>query len=98
MCRLSGVVRQDRSTLLQMAEHLIPGGPDETRFWGDEYISIAHNRLAIVDIAGGRQPMEGTRWVLAFNGEIYNHQELRKAPGPMNWPVHSDTYTLLQLL
>lgn len=42
--------------------------------------------------------MESTRWVLASNSEIYNHIDLRKALGPMHWPVHSDTYTLLQLL
>jgi asparagine synthase (glutamine-hydrolysing) len=57
---------------------------------------VGFRRLAIVDLSErGSQPMKGHRYVLAFNGEIYNHAELRKKlPGP--WRGHSDSETILR--
>jgi len=54
-------------------------GPDERGLYRDERAGLAHSRLSIVDIAGGHQPLsneDGSLWVV-FNGEIYNHVELR---------------------
>lgn len=87
-----------------MAERLHHRGPDDAGVWMDmeSGVAIAHRRLAIVDLsAAGHQPMVSAsgRWVLAYNGEIYNHLELRRilavegaAPA---WRGHSDTETLL---
>lgn len=80
-----------------MAEHQQRGGPDATTFWNDEFISLGHNRLSIIDVSGGVQPMEGERFVLVFNGCIYNHIDLRKHE-IMHWKSHSDTLTLLNLI
>ena len=79
-------------------------GPDDEGSWCDPDVGLvlAHRRLAIVDLSpAGHQPMLSAsgRWVVVFNGEIYNHLDLRRvleqaqvAPG---WRGHSDTETLL---
>ena len=54
-------------------------GPDETGLYIDEYAVLVHNRLSIVDVGGGHQPLSNedeTIWI-AYNGELYNHAELR---------------------
>lgn len=80
-----------------MVEHQHKGGPDAQGFKTLPYMYLGHNRLSIVDIRGGYQPMEGNRWVLSYNGEIYNHYELRRHL-VMHWTSHSDTLTLLNLI
>jgi asparagine synthase (glutamine-hydrolysing) len=87
-----------------MARSIRHRGPDHTAVWLDAQntLGFAHNRLAIIDVSpAGNQPMHshGGRYVIVYNGEIYNHQDLRKqlenegrAP---NWTGHSDTETLL---
>ncbi len=87
-----------------MADRIIHRGPDDSGVWTDAQsgVAFAHRRLSIVDLsAAGHQPMLSAsgRWVLAYNGEVYNHLELRKrleaesAAPP--WHGHSDTETLL---
>ena len=69
-------------------------------FWDDGTVFLGHRRLSIVDLAGGHQPMatpDGELTVV-FNGEIYNHAELRaelKARGHVFQTDHSDTEVLL---
>jgi len=55
-------------------------GPDEIGFYRDEHVGLAHARLSILDLEGGRQPIrneEGSVWI-AYNGEVYNYPELRR--------------------
>ena len=111
---LGGLTNNDDNSILlhRMADTLKHRGPDDSGVWHDNEASIglAHRRLAIVDLSpAGHQPMPSGsgRYLLAFNGEIYNHLALRKeleeippAPnsikGPgINWCGHSDTETLL---
>jgi len=87
-----------------MARSIRHRGPDHSAVWLDveSRVGLAHNRLAIIDVSpAGNQPMHSHsgRYVIVYNGEIYNHQELRKqledegqAP---NWAGRSDTETLL---
>lgn len=79
-------------------------GPDDTGYWIDDSqtIGLAHTRLAIIDLSpAGHQPMPSAcdRYIIAFNGEIYNHKKLRKQLEQQNqapvWRGHSDTETLL---
>lgn len=90
--------------LVRMTDRIVHRGPDFDGYWIDADVGIAlgHRRLAIVDLSpAGAQPMQAVsgRWILAFNGEIYNHLQLRveleKASLAPAWRGHSDTETLL---
>ncbi|MDO9236525.1 MAG: asparagine synthase (glutamine-hydrolyzing) [Aquabacterium sp.] len=79
-------------------------GPDDMGKWTDsnQGVYLGHQRLSIVDLsAAGHQPMvdDSGRYVIVFNGEIYNHMEIRSAlqneRGPISWRGHSDTETIL---
>ncbi|KAF1695311.1 asparagine synthase (glutamine-hydrolyzing) [Pseudoxanthomonas koreensis] len=87
-----------------MAARIAHRGPDDDGVWADAEagIALAHRRLSILDLSpAGHQPMPSAsgRWVIAFNGEIYNHQDLRaeleRAGAAPAWRGHSDTETLL---
>ncbi|WP_243455874.1 asparagine synthase (glutamine-hydrolyzing) [Sphingosinicella sp. BN140058] len=79
-------------------------GPDDGGIWFDEVagIGLSHRRLSIVDLSPmGHQPMpsDDERYMLAFNGEIYNHLEIRAeldALRTVAWTGHSDTETLIE--
>jgi asparagine synthase (glutamine-hydrolysing) len=90
--------------LQQMAHSIAHRGPDDSGIWCDNEagIGLAHRRLSIVDLSpAGHQPMPSSsgRYVLAFNGEIYNHlllrAELEASINAPSWRGHSDTETLL---
>ena len=103
---LGGVVGADGDEVLlrSMSDSLYHRGPDDGGVWCDreQRIGLGHCRLSIVDLSpAGHQPMLSAsgRYVIAFNGEIYNHLTLRaelensgNAPG---WRGHSDTETIL---
>ena len=69
-----------RPQLLEMSKKLRHRGPDWSGIFSDENVVLAHERLAIVDPKSGKQPLysKDRRYVLAANGEIYNHLELRE--------------------
>jgi asparagine synthase (glutamine-hydrolysing) len=92
------------ATLRRMTDALERRGPDDAGYWLDARAEVAlgHRRLAIVDLSpAGHQPMPSAsgRWTIVFNGEIYNHHDLRarlEAQGAAPcWRGHSDTETLL---
>jgi asparagine synthase (glutamine-hydrolysing) len=83
MCGIAGRVNQhepvDRAELFRMTELLAHRGPDDSGYHLRARVGLGHRRLSIVDLAGGRQPLsneDDTVWIV-FNGEIYNHLELR---------------------
>lgn len=110
MCGFSGfykyftTVDKACSLLNSMGEVISHRGPDDSGVWYNEQqgIGFSHRRLAIVDLSpAGHQPMESSskRFMMAFNGEIYNHLSLRvllEQESSINWVGHSDTETLLQ--
>lgn len=104
MCGLAGFLSnaygQDAQMVLQqMAAFIVSRGPDDMGAWHDAPgIGLAHRRLSILDLSpAGHQPMTSAsgRFVIAFNGEIYNHLALRQELLGVDWRGHSDTETLL---
>jgi asparagine synthase (glutamine-hydrolysing) len=113
MCGLAGFLSPSsgvggelkRYWLRSMADAIFHRGPDSDGYWTDLSVGIglAHRRLAVVDLSpAGQQPMTSPsgRYVIAFNGEIYNHLHLRsslQAEGSFDipWRGHSDTETIL---
>ena len=103
MCGIAGFVgRGDRGVLERMTAAIAYRGPDADGHWvgEDEGVFLGHRRLAIVDLEDGAQPMwtgDGELGII-FNGEIYNHGELRaelEAVGAKFQSDHSDTEVLL---
>lgn len=111
MCGIAGFLQLPgmsdgdmRGIAARMADSISHRGPDDAGTWADARAGVAfgHRRLAIIDLSSaGHQPMQSAsgRWTIVYNGEIYNHLELRKlleaehrAP---QWRGHSDTETLL---
>ena len=88
MCGLTGWLAREKTNdgenvALRMAEAIRHRGPDDSGLWQDrdQGLMLAHRRLSILDLsAAGHQPMHAHdgRYVLVFNGEIYNHLELRR--------------------
>ena len=89
-----------QALLFNMVQAITHRGPDDWGFWtdADAGLALAHCRLSILDLSSaGHQPMisPSGRFVIAFNGEIYNHLDLRKELAMQAWRGHSDTETLL---
>jgi asparagine synthase (glutamine-hydrolysing) len=103
MCGISGFIGTgDRATLDRMVATLVHRGPDGAGLWEGEGAFLGMRRLAIIDLATGGQPMfnEDDRLVVVFNGEIYNHVELREEllrAGHRFRSHHSDTEVIVHL-
>jgi asparagine synthase (glutamine-hydrolysing) len=106
MCGIAGYLSErrpiDARLLAAMRDTMSHRGPDGEGIWlsDDGRVGLAHRRLAIVDLsAGGHQPMasQDGRQLINFNGEIYNHHELREELRALGWTFHSasDTEVLL---
>jgi asparagine synthase (glutamine-hydrolysing) len=108
MCGICGVaVRNtdnkavDSSRLSRMMNSLIHRGPDDCGMYFTPMVGLGHRRLSIVDVAAGHQPMtneDGTIWIV-FNGEIYNHREIRSRleRSGHRYRTGSDTETIIHL-
>jgi asparagine synthase (glutamine-hydrolysing) len=110
MCGFAGFFQQARCSSLEqmeaiamaMAERLAHRGPDDSGVWADAEAGMAFGfrRLSVVDLSPhGHQPMHSStgRYVIAFNGEIYNHRQLRRdlETFSVTFRGHSDTEVLL---
>jgi len=111
MCGLTGIwqpigfsASDAQAMALAMAHRIIHRGPDDCGVWtdSDAGVVLAHRRLSILDLSpAGHQPMVSAsgRYVIVFNGEIYNCQDLRKKlernGGTVAWRGHSDTEVML---
>ena len=112
MCGIAGfftpadtaVMSDPKALGLSMARAIAHRGPDDADAWSENRlgVTLAHRRLSIVDLsAEGRQPMTSAsgRYVIVFNGEIYNYPDLRaeleRSQGTIAWRGHSDTEVFL---
>ena len=88
-----------RPKVLEMAKTIRHRGPDWSGIYSNENAIIAHERLAIVDPSSGKQPLfsQDDKYILAANGEIYNHQELRDQFPDYDFSTKSDCEVILPL-
>src|SRR4051794_31285415 len=112
MCGIAGLVEApgvvvDDATLRAMGDSLAHRGPDEGSTWrgavdrGLGHVGLSHRRLSILDHEGGKQPMSDGHVVVCFNGQIYNHLDLRRrliGDGARFVSDHSDTEALLHAI
>jgi asparagine synthase (glutamine-hydrolysing) len=107
MCGICGIFHPDRrrrvehDALAKMTRQIMHRGPDDSGFFGEGNVGLAMRRLSIIDIKTGHQPIsneDDSIWIV-YNGEIYNHQELRadlEARGH-HYRTKSDTETIVHL-
>lgn len=95
MCGIAGSINYPLKGS-QLDKDLWHRGPDEKNFFSENNLELHHYRLSILDIAGGKQPMQFEHLTLIFNGEIYNHKDLR-AKYSLKGKTNSDTETILLL-
>ena len=109
MCGITGFistqVSNPKEVIHNMIGTLLHRGPDNTSVWNDmNGVNIAHSRLSIVDLSeSGNQPIlsKSGRYVMVFNGEIYNYQELKKKIDSLiniKWSGSSDSEILIELI
>jgi len=107
MCGICGVFCSDRTqhanreALAAMNRQIVHRGPDDDGFFVEDNIGLAMRRLSIIDVQAGHQPLSnelGSIWIV-FNGEIYNHQDLRKdlEMRGHRYRTHSDTESIVHL-
>ena len=106
MCGILGVISSSPSTtldeaaVLRMRDTMVARGPDEEGFYREENISLAHRRLSIRDVSNGKQPWisQNGRFVIVYNGEIYNDQEIARelVQRGVKIQTHCDTEVLAE--
>ncbi len=108
MCGICGIAytaesnqRVDEGQLRRMRDSLAHRGPDDAGLFIDSHIGLAHRRLSIVDLSSGHQPMpneDQTVWI-SYNGEVYNHSDLRPELEQRGHTYRSvcDTETIIHL-
>lgn len=107
MCGITGWIdwgkdlSHEKQTIYKMAKSMEHRGPDDLNIWLSPRAAFGHARLVVVDPAGGRQPMlrrdRGRDYVLVYNGELYNTEEIRTelVKKGYDFKGHSDTEVLL---
>ena len=96
----------ETNQLIRMRDRLTHRGPDDSGIWidGNKGVALAHRRLSILDLTpAGHQPMKSStgRFIITYNGEIYNHLELRNELDNdcnISWKGRSDTETILEVI
>jgi asparagine synthase (glutamine-hydrolysing) len=105
MCGLAGIFLRegtaDAARVTAMRDSLLHRGPDDGDNFIEGPVGLGHRRLSIIDLGGGHQPMftADGRYVVVYNGEIYNYQELRAdlEKKGVQFRTHSDTEVVLHL-
>ncbi|WP_080873157.1 asparagine synthase (glutamine-hydrolyzing) [Oceanobacillus timonensis] len=107
MCGITGFISwdkrasDDQEILEKMTNTLSLRGPDATGYWLEGHVGFGHKRLSVIDLEGGKQPMlkeaEHKKYVICYNGELYNTEELRKSlmQRGYTFTTSSDTEVLL---
>lgn len=102
MCGIAGIypgAPADEPLIKKMLAQIRHRGPDDAGIHSDNQILLGHNRLSIIDVAGGREPIynETGRVCLVFNGEIYNYKKLRKELTSHQFQTQTDAEVIVHL-
>jgi asparagine synthase (glutamine-hydrolysing) len=101
MCGIFGVSKKTTHDFIKKFEKFhFNRGPDDFNFFLDNHVTLLHNRLSILDISNGKQPMQYKDYIIVYNGEIFNSPYLRKnleTNGYIFETKNSDTEVLLKL-
>lgn len=101
MCGITGITDKrigDKEEIIKkMTSCIAHRGPDDDGFYVDEYVALGMRRLSIIDLEKGHQPITSAdeRYLIFFNGEIYNYKEVRKSLKDYPWKTDSDTEVIL---
>ena len=105
MCGIIGIIKKDNISTCDLAfvakatRLMAHRGPDGEGLWNDNFAALGHRRLAVIDLEKGKQPMSdsSSRFVVVFNGEIYNYSNLRREleKSGIKFNTNSDTEVLL---
>lgn len=94
MCGIAGSINH-KLDIARLTKDLWHRGPDEQSTFEEDNLQLHHHRLSILDIGGGQQPKHFEHLTIIFNGEIYNHQDVRREHG-LICDTSSDTETILR--
>ncbi|MBQ9828271.1 MAG: asparagine synthase (glutamine-hydrolyzing), partial [Lachnospiraceae bacterium] len=106
MCGFAGFYGPDEldreSVINDMSERIAHRGPDSSGTFLEDQVALGFRRLSIIDLAGGTQPLHSAddRYVIVFNGEIYNYKDLRKELTEkfyVSFATDSDTETIIEV-
>ncbi|QNK84309.1 asparagine synthase (glutamine-hydrolyzing) [Aliarcobacter cryaerophilus] len=106
MCRIVGFIDKNneynkQKILVNMRDTMVSGGPDDAGEYIDDFVALGHRRLSIIELSKlGHQPMtsEDEDYIITYNGEVYNHDEIRQEliKNGHNFKSHSDTEVILK--
>jgi asparagine synthase (glutamine-hydrolysing) len=104
MCRIVGFVDYNKkctseSILINMRDSMSNGGPDGHGHFIEKNIGLAHRRLSIIDLSNaGSQPMKVGKWVISYNGEVYNYLEIKELllQKDVKFKSHTDTEVIVR--
>ncbi len=97
MCGIAGIINNHHIDVHKLLLALKHRGPDDQTIYRHNQVVLLHTRLAIQDIQNGQQPFHFGDYSIVFNGEIYNHLELRAKLANFTFQTNADTETLLYL-
>ena len=100
MCGIAGIIGKDKNNkklIKQMCDRIAHRGPDDANYYVGKDVALGHRRLSIIDLEGGAQPMYSydKRYVVVYNGEIYNFKEIKQELNDYPYQTSSDTEVLL---
>ena len=107
MCSIAGMINFKKNYLCyknynklivrDMADSMHHRGPDSSGEWIGEHVAFSHSRLAVIDPEGGKQPMsatvEGYEFVITYNGELYNTDDIRSKLKKYGYTFKTDSDT-----
>ncbi len=101
MCGITGIidpkVNNREEVIDMMTKAILHRGPDQDGYYTDELVSLGMRRLSIIDITRGKQPISSSdgRYLIFYNGEVYNYLEIKKELGDYPFQTDSDTEVIL---